>query len=421
MLRRLSYIFLTAIIVLTTGCTSDGEEGLQFEDTQLTLAIKDALSLEESEIISEKDAADLLELDGKNYGISSLKGIEALVELKHLDLQDNHIEDLTPLLNLENLETVLLYNNPFSLEEGSQSLSIIHELEEDGIVVHYEETFIYEETGPPAEGVFYKVENGNNTVYLFGSIHVGMADIYPLHPAIEGAFEEADYLAVEIDLTDISDFEMMELIGTIGFYEDGSTLEQAIGGKAFKQLVDLLAPFGYEASMLNFFKPFVVQDLVTMLAAELAGLHPDDGIDLYFMERANKDDIEIISLETVEDQLLLSTILSEETQAKDLIDSIENFDQLSAEVEQLMNIWRNGDTEAILELRESEYEEDYEEYMKALLDDRDYLMTEKIEEFLLHDTGETYFVVVGAMHLVGEKSIVGLLNNRGYNVQPVIN
>jgi len=42
-------------------------------------------------------------------------------------------------------------------------------------------------------------------------------------------------------------------------------------------------------------------------------------------------------------------------------------------------------------------------------------MVSKIEEFLR--TKETYFVVVGAGHLVGKKGIIEMLRGKGYPVE----
>ena len=38
------------------------------------------------------------------------------------------------------------------------------------------------------------------TVYLFGTIHVGRTDFYPLAPVIEASFKAADTLITEADL-----------------------------------------------------------------------------------------------------------------------------------------------------------------------------------------------------------------------------
>ncbi|PIB52543.1 TraB/GumN family protein, partial [Pseudomonas sp. 2995-1] len=88
------------------------------------------------------------------------------------------------------------------------------ELEENGVQVEFEAeeeiVFDFDADGPRPEGVFYKVEEGSTTVYLLGSIHVGMEELYPLHESIETAFLESDHLAVEIDITDIDEMAMTQ-------------------------------------------------------------------------------------------------------------------------------------------------------------------------------------------------------------------
>ena len=56
-----------------------------------------------------------------------------------------------------------------------------------------------------------------------------------------------------------------------------------------------------------------------------------------------------------------------------------------------------------------------EPIFKRLLDDRNKGMASKIEGYL--KTKETYFVVVGAGHLVGDKGIIKMLKERGYSVE----
>ena len=49
--------------------------------------------------------------------------------------------------------------------------------------------------------VLYKVTDGDgDVVWLFGSIHVGTEDFYPLPDYVEEAFEGSDRLAVEVDI-----------------------------------------------------------------------------------------------------------------------------------------------------------------------------------------------------------------------------
>jgi len=53
--------------------------------------------------------------------------------------------------------------------------------------------------------------------------------------------------------------------------------------------------------------------------------------------------------------------------------------------------------------------------MKKLIDDRNVTMAAKLEDYLKGK--EQFFVVVGALHLVGEKGVARLLQDKGYKVE----
>ena len=45
----------------------------------------------------------------------------------------------------------------------------------------------------------WKIEKNGNTSYLFGSIHLGTKDMYPLSDAVKNAYKSTDNLVVEVD------------------------------------------------------------------------------------------------------------------------------------------------------------------------------------------------------------------------------
>ncbi len=420
--KGLLTLFSLFMILLMLGCTSTVSQQLEFEDQGLADAVEDA-SNTEGELTAEV-AEEITTLDASDRGITSLGGIEYLTALEELNLDGNSIEDLTILTELENLQSLSVKGNPHVLDKLDTAFLPLIELEENGVLVAYEEeeeAIVFDGDGPRPEGVFYKVEEGSNTVYLLGSIHVGTEDLYPLHESIDAAFYESDYLAVELDITDIDEIAVTQFMMQHGMYTDGSTLQEKIGDDAYNELVTYVQPYGLDAQSLNIFKPWVAMDLLTTILAEEAGFYTELGVDLYFLEHPVHD-VEVIPLETMEQQLSTMLVMSDESQAEDLISTIEAFDEGVEELHQLMDIWINGDIDVLKAMRtlEDDASDEYKEYMQAMTDDRDELMAEKIEEFLLTDSDETYFVVVGAMHLVGEKSIIGLLQSAGYDVVPGI-
>ena len=86
-------------------------------------------------------------------------------------------------------------------------------------------------------------------------------------------------------------------------------------------------------------------------------------------------------------------------------------DDFEEELMQLIRVWRSGNTDVF-----AQFEKRMEVLIQFTMDERDVLMANKIKEFLNEDDGETYFVVVGSLHLAGENSIIDLLKSRGYSV-----
>src|SRR5262249_24462670 len=52
--------------------------------------------------------------------------------------------------------------------------------------------------------LIWEARSASNTVYLFGTVHVGARKLYPLSPAVEHAYATSRTLALEADPTDQS-------------------------------------------------------------------------------------------------------------------------------------------------------------------------------------------------------------------------
>src|SRR6186997_2964319 len=51
----------------------------------------------------------------------------------------------------------------------------------------------------------WKASGKGGVIYLIGSIHVMTPDFYPLNPALEAAFKDADLLVEEVDMAEMLD------------------------------------------------------------------------------------------------------------------------------------------------------------------------------------------------------------------------
>ena len=76
----------------------------------------------------------------------------------------------------------------------------------------------------PASVLMWKVSSPTATVYLFGSIHLAVKEMYPLPQSIENAFDSAKILAVEVDIKRMGQGEMMKMVQQYGMYPAGDSL-----------------------------------------------------------------------------------------------------------------------------------------------------------------------------------------------------
>jgi uncharacterized protein len=85
------------------------------------------------------------------------------------------------------------------------------------------------------------------------------------------------------------------------------------------------------------------------------------------------------------------------------------------EFEDLMNMWTSADEKKLVSLTQTLAVNP--EYYKALIEDRNTGMVSKIEGYLNSEETHTYFVVVGALHMLGDDGIVTQLEKAGYTVE----
>jgi uncharacterized protein len=271
-----------------------------------------------------------------------------------------------------------------------------------------------------SKGFLWKVEKNGNTVYLLGSIHVANDAMYPLRPEIENAFKSSDVLGVEIDLTKIDQKAMAALLEQIGVYTDGTTLKDHVSADTYQKVTAILKDLGAPENALDKYKPWFVALTIPSLMIAKQGYQTELGIDQYFMNQAAKTKKPIVQLETAEQQFNMLDSFSADLQEKQLIEAIDSYNnpnqaQEGVSFDDLINMWKSGDEKKLVSITQNM--SDNPEYYKALIQDRNAGMVSKIEGYLNSEETHTYFVVVGALHMLGDDGIVTQLEKAGYTVE----
>ncbi|MBD3920543.1 TraB/GumN family protein [Paenibacillus sp. PR3] len=272
-----------------------------------------------------------------------------------------------------------------------------------------------------SKGFMWKVEKNGNTVYLLGTIHVADKATYPLRPELEAAFKSADYLGVEVDLTQYTQEQIGAILDDLGTYKDGTTLKDHVSADTYKGVTAILKGLGAPENTLDKYEPWVVSLTIPSLMISDAGYQAELGIDQYLMQQALKSSKPIVQLETAEQQYGLFDNLSADLQESLLVDAIKAYNDPSSgedqnAVDALLNMWKTGDETTLLTLTNAQQNVDHE-YYQAFIADRNKGMTNKIEGFLNSTEHKTYFVAVGSLHMIGDDGIVTQLTKDGYTVE----
>jgi len=267
--------------------------------------------------------------------------------------------------------------------------------------------FLWKVTGPKG-----------GVVYLLGTIHVGKADFYPLPSIIEDSFKKADTLIEEIDISEPGEAARVQR-GLIeeGGYPNGDAINNHLSEATRSHLAAYVKKGGLPEPAVAHMRPWLVSMLVVQLELKRMGFDPSYGLDRHFLEEARQSHKPIGALEDAGSQLELFNSLSEELQDSLLLSSLVDMEKWADCFDLINQAWQSGDAAAMQEVITSSVR-DYpqlEPLMTKLLDDRNNAMTTKIERFL--QTPKTYFVAVGAGHLVGDQGILSQLRRKNFRVE----
>ena len=276
--------------------------------------------------------------------------------------------------------------------------------------------------GAESTPLVYRVTDGEGHVlYLLGTIHVGDDDMYPLGSAVEEAYENADILAVEMDLYAYGGnlFSSLKTAFSL-MYGAKDNIKNHLSPETYALGVEKL---GLPEIMLQRMKPAMWYSLAENYISTKAGLDATKGVDYGLLKRAHKDGKQIDELESLESQL--ATLLSIPESVIDYeVQAMLTYPEESAQgLRALYEAWRVGDEAALRMMLEESTEADaelseaYAEYSDTLIDSRNDGFEEQALAYL--SSGKTALIAVGAFHIIGENGLAEKLARAGYTVEEI--
>jgi len=265
-------------------------------------------------------------------------------------------------------------------------------------------------------GLMWKATRDGRAVYLYGTIHVAkVAWAFP-GPRVVQALRASDVVALELDMADPGVLE--HLRQAIARRPDAPALAQGLQRRLQAQMdAACIAP-----EVLAPMRPEMQAVTLEVMQGRASGLYAEFGIDgvLAGMGHALKKPVR--SLETPESQatLLVSDDPAEtEATVGAVMDELEG-GKSPQMLQRLAGDWQRGDLDDLGGYASwcgcLDTPQQRADFVK-LVDERNPLMADKIVQW--HAQGESLFVAVGSLHMLGRMGLPALLKARGFEVERV--
>ncbi len=262
----------------------------------------------------------------------------------------------------------------------------------------------------------WQIESPTSTVYLAGSVHILKPSLYPLPPAYEAAFAAADTLVVEVNVGAVEPSELQLKTISYATLPDGQRIQTVLPEPLTAELATSLGRYGVPLNQVETLKPAFLMNQIVLLRLTSLGYQGEHGVEQHYLRQLGER--RLLELETLDAQLSLLFNQPMDLQKQLLIDTLEQEAGIEPLVAGMISAWFSGDDELFMEMFEAQSgdSELTRQFTEQLLDERNLGMADTIQGYLATgnpDAPDTYFVLVGAAHLIGENGIIALLEDRG--------
>lgn len=261
-------------------------------------------------------------------------------------------------------------------------------------------------------GLVWEISYQDQTrAYVMGTIHSEDERLLKVLRDVEQYVSAVSVLALELNL----DQQMSVELGQKMLLTDGRTLGEIVGDDVYKQVSALALRHGIPEMGLRMLKPWAA--FVSLSTPPpVTGLFLDKRLYLLAKDKGKK----ISGLESMEEQLAVFEGLSEKEQLMLLRETVKQYDHMAPMFEKMLKMYMQLDLAGIVKLNDEMMDMGdaalNEKLMLTLVEMRNRRMVERMVPMW---EKEKVFVGVGALHLVGDKGILRLLENRGYSVKRV--
>lgn len=264
----------------------------------------------------------------------------------------------------------------------------------------------------PNNSLLYEVSgNGpEKPSYLFGTVHLLCPDQLQIPEEAVRAIQQCEILALEVN---ISIPDIMTRAQEMMYMEEGVTIDSLFSEEEYETLKNYFKDsLQMPLFMFKRVKPFFLMSFTIVGFMECTPASYEEAL----LKIAKKNDLEIVGIETIEEQMGIIDEIELETQAKMLLESISKYDSSRMMYDELMRFYLSGNIDSIFMLTQEYMSDEYAEIEMGLLTERNHKWIPIIMDLI---DNQPVFIAVGAAHLGGKNGLIHLLRKEGFEIKPL--
>jgi hypothetical protein len=253
----------------------------------------------------------------------------------------------------------------------------------------------------------WRVTNAGAPFYLLGSVHALGASDYQKAPVIEDAIRQSQQIFFEVDPKEHGAFA--EKLRTAAKLPKGQEIRGKINSKTYTYLRKITVGGMREWQHLHSWA-------IAMLLEypKLQGVSYVYGVDHHVAERARKYAKATAGLETSDEHVRVFSDMQEIEGEVYLLQALAHAGEEPQQYRRDVAAWKAGDTNRLYAMQVRRINEAPTVWWR-LLDRRNANWLPRIEAAI--KSGKPTLVVAGALHFSGPRSVIALLEQRGYKIE----
>jgi uncharacterized protein YbaP (TraB family) len=194
----------------------------------------------------------------------------------------------------------------------------------------------------PKRGLLYEIRSDAGTVYLFGTLHVGKPDFYPLDLRVNRAFAASGSVYLEVNLSDAA---LMQTASELATYREGAGLDRTLAPSVMSKVDAALKRYQLPREAAVRMKPWMLGQTLLLLEATRRGYDPAYATEMHLLSLAAAQRKEVRGLETLEEQLSIFDRLPDAAQQRFLEEILEALDdpRMGGHLDSLVDAWAHAD------------------------------------------------------------------------------